>query len=96
LKGLGARIRGKDWSNIIPPEHLTYFEPASLRYLLQQARFSNIQIFTGSPQVVCSASALPSLLRPAVSALYNFAPLLNLGAALQAVAVKANELAQPA
>ncbi len=86
--GLGARIRGKHWSHIIPPEHLTYFESGSLRYALKQAGFTTFRILTSSPQVIDSVATLPAGLRPIATTAYRLAPVAGLGAALQAIAFK--------
>ena len=39
MGSLGAKIKGKNWSHITPPEHITYFNPSSLRYALDSAGF---------------------------------------------------------
>lgn len=88
LGGLGARIRGKQWSHIIPPEHLTYFETGSFSYALRQAGFANPQIVTSSPQVINSIAALPTLVQSVAAMVYRLAPLVGMGAALQAIAIK--------
>lgn len=35
-----ARIMGKRWHLIVPPEHLFYYSPKGLRYLLEQSGFA--------------------------------------------------------
>ncbi len=86
--GLGARLKGAQWSHIIPPEHLTYFEATSLKTALKQAGFQRFQVFTASPQVIGSVAALPAPLKAIATLTYRLAPKLGLGAALQAIAFK--------
>ena len=88
IGGLGAKLKGKNWSQIFPPEHITYFNPSSLKYALKQSNFSDFVVFTASPILVESVSAMPWLFQGMGKSIYNIAPLLNLGAALQSVASK--------
>lgn len=88
MGSLGARLRGPKWSHIIPPEHITYFKPASLKSALQQAGFQRVFVFTSAPQVIESTQNWPTILQFLVKAVYGIAPRLNLGAALQALAFR--------
>lgn len=88
IGSLGARLRRAKWSHIIPPEHITYFQPSSLQYALEQAGFKRVFVFTSAPQMIESTQHWPVPLQGAVKAIYNIAPRLNLGAALQAIAFK--------
>ena len=42
--GLNRRLMGANWSGYRPPDHLVYFDPASLTRALEAAGFHNIQI----------------------------------------------------
>lgn len=88
IKSMGARIRGSKWSHIIPPEHIVYFSPSSLKYALHEAGFEKIFILTSAPQTIESIKNWPSFLKAIASPLYNFSPKIGMGAALQAIAFK--------
>jgi len=88
IDSLGARLRGKRWSHIIPPEHITYFNSTSLQRALHQAGFQTIQTLTIRPQVIESLAHIPIFLKGIASLAYTVAPLINLGASLQAIALK--------
>jgi len=49
IKSLLARIRGRKWRNIIPPAHLHYFSPMSIRRLLENYGLHTLYI--GHPPV---------------------------------------------
>lgn len=86
LAGLGARLRGRRWSMIIPPEHLNYFTPHSLEAALRQAGFTQVSTWSISPPIAGSIAALPAPLRALGNLIYELAPALGLGAQLQALA----------
>jgi len=88
MGSLGARLRGKNWSHIIPPEHITYFKPSSLNYALKEAGFPRCKVFTNPPPLIQSISHWPKPAQVMATMIYQVAPLFNLGAALQAVAFK--------
>jgi len=88
IKSLGARIRGAKWSHIIPPEHIVYFSPGSIRYALHKAGFDRVIVLTSAPQVIESIQAWPSSLKKLVTFLYSLAPKARMGAAVQAIAFK--------
>lgn len=88
ISSIGARIRGAKWSHIIPPEHIVYFSPSSLRFALHEAGFEKVLILTSAPQTVESIQKWPDFLKEVAIALYNFAPKIGMGAALQAIAFK--------
>lgn len=91
INSLGAKIRGKKWSQIIPPEHINYFNPSSVKSALERAGFSNIRAYTIRPQKIEVLQKFPIIFRFAASAIYGITPLLNLGASLQAIAIKSVE-----
>jgi len=88
IGSLGAKIKGKNWSHITPPEHITYFNPSSLKYALEKAGFGKSKVFTIAPPVVKSVSNWSKLTKEAAMLVYRFAPIFNLGATLQGVAFK--------
>lgn len=88
MGSLGARLRGKRWSQITPPEHITYFNPSSLRYALQQAEFASIAVFTNAPLTIKSISAWSGLAQRMATLTYQIAPWFGLGATLHGVAFK--------
>lgn len=88
IQSLGSKIKGKNWSHIIPPEHIIYFSPASLKYALEQAGFKQFFVRTSAPQVVESIAQWPLVLRRFASLAYQIAPRVGLGAAVQAIAIK--------
>lgn len=88
IGSLGARIRGAKWSQIKPPEHISYFQPASLKYAFRQAGFQRSVVFTSTPQIIESVEKFPFIIKFLALGLYSFAPRFGIGAALQAVAFK--------
>jgi SAM-dependent methyltransferase len=88
MESIGAMIRGAKWSNIKPPEHINYFNPASLGCGLEKAGFSRIHTYTIRPQKIESLQVMSLPLRSIANAIYGIAPLLNMGASLQAIATK--------
>ena len=85
---LGAKLRGAKWSHILPPEHVVYFSPRSLTHALKEGGFHTIFIRTSSPQIVESIQHWPASFKAIAKAIYNTAPVLGMGAALQAIAFK--------
>ncbi|NJN02669.1 MAG: class I SAM-dependent methyltransferase [Leptolyngbyaceae cyanobacterium SL_1_1] len=88
LGGLGARLRGKRWSNIIPPEHLLYFEGKSLRFALESAGFHSVKVFSSAPQSIASIAKLPKAAKASAAVIYQAVPALGMGALLQAIALR--------
>ena len=88
IASLGAKIKGKQWSHIIPPEHITYFQPKSLKYALKQSGFKQFEVFTNSPHIVESVANWHPILKFMANTIYRIAPSIGMGAALQAIAVK--------
>lgn len=88
IKSLGARLRGRKWSHIIPPEHIIYFSPASLKYALKQAGFEKVVVYTVAPQVVESTAHWPFPFKKIADSIYQIVPNIGLGAAVQAIAFK--------
>ena len=46
LGGIGARIQGRKWYMLIPPEHLNYFTETSMRHWLRHAGFEPLFVGT--------------------------------------------------
>ena len=44
--GLSARVLGKDWTCVSPPEHLHLFSVEGVKILLKDAGFNNLKIYT--------------------------------------------------
>lgn len=88
IDSLGARLRGANWSHIIPPEHLIYFSPKSLEFALREAGFKRVVVLTSAPQVIESIEDWPNPLKRLAAAVYSISPMLRMGAALQAIAFK--------
>jgi 2-polyprenyl-3-methyl-5-hydroxy-6-metoxy-1,4-benzoquinol methylase len=88
INSLGAKVRGKKWSHIIPPEHINYFNSKSLAFALKKAGFQRYKIFTNTPPIIESIENWNVVLKAVATKIYDIAPLLNLGAALQAIAFK--------
>ena len=88
ISSFGARMKGSNWSHIIPPEHITYFDQSSVRYALEKVGFSDVYTYTITPQKIESLRSFPRYLSPAVKMIYQIAPFFNLGATLQAIARK--------
>ena len=92
IGSIGARLKGKNWSQIMPPEHINYFTHKSIRYALKEVGFTRIRTLTIRPQKIKSLETMPVLIRGFSSALYEISPLFGLGASLQAVATKKTNL----
>ncbi len=88
IGSLGARVRGKKWSHIIPPEHINYFDTSSLQYALKIANFNRFEVFSNAPYTIEKVSNWVPPLPQIVKIVYRIAPVLGLGAALQAVIYK--------
>lgn len=88
IHGLGARIKGKAWSSICPPEHIVYFNQRSLRHCLSEAGFAATSVCSAAPQTISSIDTLPLPVKHLGSRLYKIAPWFGLGAVVEAVAVK--------
>ncbi|MBD2188999.1 class I SAM-dependent methyltransferase [Pseudanabaena sp. FACHB-723] len=85
LDSLGAKIRGKNWSNIIPPEHINYYSSKSLASSLTISGFDKFKIFTNAPYKIEVISTWNKLLKIIASSIYKIMPVFGMGAALQAV-----------
>ncbi|MEM6450155.1 MAG: class I SAM-dependent methyltransferase [Cyanobacteria bacterium P01_D01_bin.105] len=84
----GARVRQGNWSQIKPPQHISFFTPFSLLFSLKKAGFQRTQTFTVAPTVIESTRELPPVIRALGDLTYEILPLFNMGATLQAIAFK--------
>ena len=85
--GIGALLMGPRWSHYIPPEHLNYFGPRSLRRMLREQGFNDVSIATYTPPILEGVGKLPRALRGFAHTAYNVSALVGLGASLQAMAI---------
>lgn len=85
LGSLGAKIRGENWSNIIPPEHINYYNHKSLSNSLTIAGFDEFKILTNSPYKIEVISTWSKPLKIIARSIYKITPIFGMGAALQAV-----------
>ncbi|MDX2254016.1 MAG: class I SAM-dependent methyltransferase [Pseudanabaenaceae cyanobacterium bins.39] len=85
LDSLGAKIRGKNWSNIIPPEHINYYNPKSIANSLKVAGFAKFKVFTNTPYKIESISKWSKPIQTLARSIYQITPIFGMGAALQAV-----------
>lgn len=88
IGSLGARIQGKQWSHIIPPEHITYFDINSLKYTLKTVQFTKFEVFSNAPYTIEKVAKWIQPLPIIIKLIYQVAPIVGLGAALQAVVFK--------
>ncbi len=82
---LGAKIKGKKWSSIIPPEHINYYTSNSLANSLTIAGFEEFKILTNAPYRIEVISTWNIYIRIIATSIYKLTPIFGLGAALQAV-----------
>jgi SAM-dependent methyltransferase len=87
-ESIGARLRGPRWSHFIPPEHVVFLGPRSIRRLAESSGFSTLLCRTTVPPIVESVSRLPRLLRPVAAATYRLAASAGYGPALQYIGVR--------
>lgn len=88
IGGIGFKISKKEWSHLIPPEHITYFNPNSLKFTLNQAGFQDVKTLTISPQLIESLQDFPPLVQSLGKSVYNASSLFNMGPTLQAIACR--------
>lgn len=88
IGGIGFKLAGKNWSHLIPPEHIIYFNPSSLRFALKETHFENIQTLTTLPQIIESLHKVSPLLQSLGRSIYQLSCSLGIGPTLQAIATK--------
>lgn len=88
IGGLPAKVKKGKWSQIKPPEHVTYFNPNSLNSALIQSGFSHTDLYTLSPLEIKFVDQAPITIQRIVYSLYDTLSSLNQGTILQAIAVK--------
>lgn len=88
IGGIGFKIKRKAWSHLIPPEHIIYFNPSSLKFTLKKVGFEDIKTLTISPQIIESLQAFPPIIQTVGKSVYDFSCLLDMGPTLQAIAFR--------
>jgi len=91
LDSLGSKIRGKNWSNIVPPEHINYYSSQSLANSLTIAGFDNFKLFTNAPYKIESVSNWSEPLQMVARFIYKITPIFGMGTALQAIVFPSNK-----
>lgn len=81
-------LKRAKWFMIKRPEHVRYFKPCSLKYVLEKAGFSKIKIFTPTPLTLCNIANLSPSIRLMARLGYQLASSLGIGPILQAMAFK--------
>lgn len=88
IGGFGAKIKKRNWSQIMPLEHITYFQPSSLRFSLEKAGFVENYTFTCSPTIIESIHGMSVIKKQLISLVYKIAPIFDLGVTLRSISVK--------
>jgi 2-polyprenyl-3-methyl-5-hydroxy-6-metoxy-1,4-benzoquinol methylase len=86
-EGLGARLAGYRWSSMIPPKHVVFFGPRSLRRLAEANGLRTLLCQTTMPPVVQSLERIPPVARPILKALYRASSLAGSGPEVQYLGV---------
>ena len=81
--GIGAIVQKERWSHLIPPEHLNYFGPSSMRVLAERNGFQILSMKTVTPPYLVSIQRFPILLKRILRLAYSFSSFLNRGPTLQ-------------
>jgi SAM-dependent methyltransferase len=87
-ESIGARLRGSRWAHYIPPEHLIYLGPRSMKRLGAFCGLSMVMCRTTTPPVLGSLQPLPLPARRLGALLYRLASLLGYGPALLYMATR--------
>jgi SAM-dependent methyltransferase len=66
-RGVGARVMGLEWENVIPPNHLQLFSSAGIKTLLRRAGFSRARVMTQGMNPFQIMQSLRGLRPPAQS-----------------------------
>jgi 2-polyprenyl-3-methyl-5-hydroxy-6-metoxy-1,4-benzoquinol methylase len=88
IGGIGALVKKGRWSMIIPPEHIVYFNPASLKFALKAGGFKHVDSATTSPYSIGSVEGASPLLKIPASWVYNLASVIGLGPSVQSYGIK--------
>ncbi len=81
--GVGAIFQRERWSGLIPPEHLNYFGPSSMRVLAERNGFQILSMTTVTPPYLESIQGFPKPIRYLLELIYGASSILHLGPTLQ-------------
>ena len=81
--GIGSIIQKEKWSHLIPPEHLNYFGPSSMRVLAERNEFQILSMTTVTPPYLESIRGYPKPIRIMMELMYEASSLLQRGPTLQ-------------
>lgn len=87
IGGIGFKLSGQKWSHLIPPEHISYFDPQSLDVALTKAGFSQIKTLTIAPQIIESLERFPLPIQQLGKLIYRGSSWVGIGPTLQAIAI---------
>jgi 2-polyprenyl-3-methyl-5-hydroxy-6-metoxy-1,4-benzoquinol methylase len=89
---VGRVVRGRNWANLRPPEHINHFSPGSLSYLISKAGFTVTRVTTHYPSLANEASVEPFNLKcQCASIIAKLANRIGRGGNLRLLARKPNE-----
>lgn len=81
--GIGSIIQKERWSHLIPPEHLNFFGPSSMRIFTEQNQFQILSMTTVTPPYLESIQGYPKPFRIMTKLMYEASSLLQRGPTLQ-------------
>ena len=81
--GIGSTIQKEKWSHLIPPEHLNYFGPSSIRVLAERNGFQILSLMTATPPYLESIRGYPKPIRIMMRLIYEASSLIQRGPTLQ-------------
>lgn len=87
FEGLGSRLTRSRWSSMIPPKHVVFFGPRSLRRLAEANGLRTLLCRTTMPPVVQSLERVPPVARPILEATYRASSFAGYGPEVQYLGV---------
>jgi len=81
--GIGSIVQKERWSHLIPPEHLNFFGPASMRVLAERNGFQILSMTTVTPPYLESIQGYPKPIRYLLELIYRASSILQRGPTLQ-------------
>lgn len=81
--GIGSIVQKGRWSHLIPPEHLNYFGPSSMRILAERNGFQILSMKTVTPPYLESIRGYPKPIRYLLELIYGASSILQRGPTLQ-------------
>jgi len=82
-EGIGSLVSKEKWSHLIPPEHLSFFGPNSIRFLAETTGFDVVALQTVVPPYLDAENRFRSIFKPLIRSIYSFSSILNRGPTLQ-------------